>query len=133
VKRAQQRARGFSLLETVVALVILSISLGMLYRATAGATRNVRINERYTYAVVIAESLLDNYRVLGPGGVNEQQQLDDFRWQVSSRLLPGEGAEAAAVPLHELSAVVSWDDGMRTREVALVTVVPESTEPPLTQ
>lgn len=133
MKRTQQCSRGFSLLETVVALVILSISLGMLYRATAGATRNVRINERYTYAVVIAESLLDNYRVLGPGGVNEQQQLDDFRWRVSSRLLQDEGAEAGGVPLHELSAAVSWEDGMRSREVVLVTVVPESTELPLTQ
>ena len=31
---------GFSLLETLVALVILSLALGALYQAAAGATRN---------------------------------------------------------------------------------------------
>src|SRR5690606_40398158 len=52
------RAAGFSLIEALVAMVILALSLGALYQAAAGATRNVRVDERYTYAVQIAQSLL---------------------------------------------------------------------------
>ncbi|HAN69406.1 MAG TPA: general secretion pathway protein GspI, partial [Halieaceae bacterium] len=46
----RRKEGGFSLIEMIVAIVILALSLGMLYQAAAGATRNVRIDERYSYA-----------------------------------------------------------------------------------
>ncbi|MBL6699470.1 MAG: type II secretion system protein, partial [Luminiphilus sp.] len=50
--------KGFSLIEMLVALVVLSLSLGVLYQAAAGATRNVRVAAEYTEAVMLAESKL---------------------------------------------------------------------------
>ena len=50
-RSGRSAASGFSLLETLVALVILSLALGALYQAAAGATRNIRVAEQYTRAV----------------------------------------------------------------------------------
>jgi len=52
------QASGFSLIEMLVALVVLSLSLGVLYQAATGATRNVRVAAEYTDAVMLAESML---------------------------------------------------------------------------
>lgn len=117
--------KGFSLLEMIVALVILSLSLGMLYQATAGATRNVRVDERYSYAMLLAQSLLAEYPEVAPGGIGENGEVEDYRWQVASELLPDED-DNVPMPLHRLVAEVAWDDGASTRDVRLVTVVPEA-------
>ena len=53
--------RGFSLIEMLVAMVILSLSLGVLYQAAAGAIRNARVSGEYTQAVMLAESKLAEY------------------------------------------------------------------------
>ena len=59
---------GFSLLEMVVAISILALALGALYQAAGGATRNVRVDEKYAYGVELARSLLaDNGSVPGLG------------------------------------------------------------------
>ena len=63
LRRAQHSERrvygpGFSLIEMLVALVILALSLSVLYQAAMGATRNVRVASEYTDAVMLAESML---------------------------------------------------------------------------
>lgn len=122
---------GFSLLEMVVALVILSISLVMLYQAAAGATRNVRVDERYAYAVQLAESLLAEYPWVPAGGVGDGGEVQEYVWRRSSQPLDdqGEGSTSAftqnAVRLQQLTVEVRWAEGAGERNVTLVTVVPE--------
>ena len=50
--------RGFTILELLVAFAIMSIALGMLYRAAGGSVRAVGEMERYQRATVLAESIL---------------------------------------------------------------------------
>lgn len=126
-----RRAAGFSLIEMLVALVILALSLGALYQAAAGATRNVRIDERYTYAVQIAQSLLAEYPFVKPEGVSASGVMGDLRWQLRSEPytegLPTGAAGSdpdAGLTLHRLEATVRWA-GSEAREVSLVTLVPE--------
>ncbi|HHX81601.1 MAG TPA: type II secretion system protein [Pseudomonadaceae bacterium] len=122
--------QGFSLVEMLVAMAILALSLGVLYQAAAGATRNVRIDERYTYAVQIAQSLLAEYPALPPEGVSSAGVMGDFSWQLDSS--PWDAADSvgsqaravAPVELLQLVALVRWE-GSGTREVRLTTVVPE--------
>lgn len=133
MSRLPRQASGFSLLETVVALLILSMSLGMLYQATAGATRNVRVDERYAYAVMLAESLLNEHRSVPVGGIAQAESRDDYRWEVVTRPASyggGDGALQDALPLHEVSVNVFWQDGDNVRSVTLVSVVPEAEQLP---
>ena len=49
---------GFSLIEMLVVLVILSLSLGVLYNAATAAIRNTRVANEYSRAIILAESML---------------------------------------------------------------------------
>ena len=60
-REIQRADRGFSLIEMLVALVVLSLSLGALYQAAMGATRNVRVAAEYVDAVMLAESMLADH------------------------------------------------------------------------
>lgn len=129
--------QGFSLVEMLVAMAILALSLGVLYQAAAGATRNVRIDERYTYALQIAQSLLAEYPALPPEGISSSGVMGDFSWQLDSSpweavdsVVDSQARAVAPVELLQLVALVRWE-GSGTREVRLTTVVPERTfDPP---
>lgn len=57
--RNRQQGRGFSLLEVLVAFVVLSLVATALFRLFAGALRNASAAEEYSRAVLVAESVLD--------------------------------------------------------------------------
>lgn len=123
MRSLRNRQDGFSLIEMIVAMLILSVSLGMLYQATAGATRNVRIDERYGYATLMAQSLLAEYPWLPAGGVGRSGEVEDFRWQLISEPYT-EAQTPEGISLYRLEARVAWDAGNEPRQVVLVTVVP---------
>ena len=121
---------GFSLIEMLVALVILSLSLGVLYQAAMGATRNVRVASEYTDAVMLAESMLNEYRYVPEENFQTQGGFGDFLWRISSWPVPlPEGAEEDygaryGAPLQYLKASVSWPSGSGERAIDLLTIVP---------
>jgi len=124
-------ALGFSLIEMLVALVVLSLSLGVLYQAATGATRNVRIAAEYTDAVMLAESMLVEHSHVTEENLSVSGQFKIFQWTVSSwPALYDDGRNpekhaVAATPLQYLQVVVSWPGrGGAAREIDLMTVVP---------
>ena len=129
--RLPVQVSGFSLIEMLVALVVLSLSLGVLYQAATGATRNVRVAAEYTDAVMLAESMLAEHSYVTEENLSDTGQFEIFQWTVSSWPAlydDGRGAEkraVAATPLQYLQVVVSWPGrGGAPREIDLMTVVP---------
>ena len=123
---------GFSLIETLVSLVILTLSLTVLYSAMAGSVRNVDIAEDYVTAVSLAESLLNEHRSVGQSEFYINGQFDKFSWGVTTGPLPREAPDAESEAaqdlvqqrLNFLNVVVSWEGALNNREVRLETVVP---------
>jgi len=115
---------GFSLLEMVVAVAILALALGALYQSASGATRNVRIDEKYAFGVELARSLLVDNGMVPVSGVNVAGETKGgFNWYARTQALDfGEGLPAGAT-LHEIEVGVSWVDGGKRREVVLNSVV----------
>lgn len=115
---------GFSLLEMVVAVAILALALGALYQAASGATRNVRSDERYAYAVELARSLLAANAKIPRGGVSASgETASEFSWQVSTREIDLGRSALASASLHDIEVAVRWRDGGKSREVVLNSVV----------
>ena len=124
IKVAARRVqRGLSLLEMLVAIAILGLTLGALYNAVSGATRNTRSGEKYLYGVELARSLLADNAVVPSGGVSmEGRTAGEFQWRVRSEPVAPAG-DGVLPRLQTIEVVVSWRDGERVRRVALQSVV----------
>jgi general secretion pathway protein I len=121
--------RGFSLLEVLVAFIILSLALGVLMRIFSGGLGNIGAAEHYSRAVAIAESQLAAAGVESPltEGENAGEVENGYRWRTSvKRVEPGGGAlDNAALPvgLFQVEVTVNWDDTATTpRGLRLVTL-----------
>jgi len=118
------RQGGFSLLEMVVAIAILALSLGALYQAVSGATRNVRIGEKYAYGVELARSLLADNTLISTNGTNKRGETKGgFNWAVQSSPINLPNSALPRGALHNLEVSVSWQDGLKRRQVVLHSVV----------
>lgn len=120
-----KKQSGFSLLEMVVAVAILGLALGALYQAVGGATRNVRTDQRYAYAVELARSLVADHSLVpleGAGGSGETS--GGFRWEyVTQPVERPRGSALSGGRLQRIRVTVGWSDGSRQRAVELYSVV----------
>lgn len=109
----------------VVTMAILGLALGALYQAAGGATRNVRADQRYAYAVELARSLVaDNSAVPREGLQREGETAGGFRWTVRAQPLERTAeSRLAGGQLQRLAVSVSWPDGDRWRAVELHSIV----------
>lgn len=120
---------GFSLIEMMVAMVILSLSLGVLYQASMGATRNVRVAGEYNEALILGESLISEQSTVFETGVTREGAWGEYRWraEIIEAAPPSEARELVGVPLATVVVTVYWgDDGGsgRPRELTLSSVFP---------
>lgn len=83
---ARRRAVGFSLLEVLVAFVILSLVATSLYRLFAGSLANVGAAEEYSRALLVAESVLAEVggtRPLSAGEHSGRVEEGQIEWKAS--------------------------------------------------
>ena len=118
------RQRGFTLIEVLVAMVILATTYGVLLKIFGGAIRNTARIEDYRTALTIAESTL----ALATESANEAPEGevgDKFRWRVRSEQVPGvmaaEYISRSGPGL--ITVTVEWDSGPgKQHQVELSTV-----------
>jgi general secretion pathway protein I len=81
------RQRGFTLLELLVAFVILALAVGVLMRSFGQGLRNAALTEEYTLATLHVESVLATLGVEEPLSEGELGgEFDDgYWWQASIR------------------------------------------------
>lgn len=121
--RSRRRTAGFTVLEVVVALAIMAVSLGVLYRAVGGGVRTVGDLSAYSRAVAIGESVLQMRDSVPAEGWSQSGEWDGFRWAVAS--VPYEPGSGAAVALHRVQVDVAWFDGLRDKSMSLVSLRPQ--------
>ncbi len=105
----------------LVAISILGLVLGMVYEAATGAVRNVKVAEDYSYAMLFAQSLLNEHGQYPRAGFRASGESNGFRWSVKAEPLPADG-EQNTIRLQKFESRVAWGD-LRPREFVLNTVV----------
>ena len=124
---------GFSLLEVLVALVIMAMSLGALYQAVGGALRGLGDVDRRGHAALLASSLLELHPSIPRGGLAEEgATAQGYAWRYSATPLedarPPPSARSTLI-LYRVEVVVSWLDRGRVNTFAINTLIPESPPP----
>ena len=125
--RPDARNAGYTLIEVLVAFVILALALTVILRTFAGGVRSIAVSEDYVTAVLIAETQLSSAGIderLVPGQISG---LDGeyFEWiRTVEPYLPAEGYEPAArgVAGFLVTVSVEWPHSGGRRKVDLSTV-----------
>jgi general secretion pathway protein I len=109
---------GFTLIEVLVSFAVAALVMGVLYRVYSSGLQASLVGQRYSDAVLLAQSALDE-ATAPPLPAGDTVGIYHRSWMVQSRtdLLPA-GTQLQATP-YDVSVTVSWDEGTHRREVSL--------------
>jgi general secretion pathway protein I len=116
--------RGFTLLEVLVALTILSLSLGVLLAIFSQSLSRAEENETEAQARTLAQSLLAQTEAAPHPAFGETDGVSTgLRWHVRVAPYGSEADEAAWQRIAEqIDATVSWQHQGRSRSLTLSTL-----------
>lgn len=117
---------GFTLIETLVAMAILSISLVVILQLFSGGLKSSRLSDNYTRAIFHArekmeEILLDdNFTDMATEG----ELGDGFEWKAQTlRLEPAQEEEAKLpVDIFSIKVDISWHEGSKEKHFEISTL-----------
>jgi general secretion pathway protein I len=122
-RRAQH---GFSLLEVLVAFVILTLSLGVILKIFSDGMRSVDTAEHTAHAVALAQSLLATAAADPAGTQTQGEDAQQVRWEIAVRPAeaapPAPGTALATARLLEIAVTVTWGAAPHTRSLSLSTL-----------
>lgn len=108
--------RGFTLLEVLVSLAILSVTLLLAYQVLSGAIAAEDRSERWTVASFLGESLVRESTAAWPGTGESSGKfaapMDAYSWRRSIR-------PAAHPDAREVHVIVTWSAEGREERVTL--------------
>ncbi len=119
-----ERESGFTLVEVLVALAILSVTMVALYAAIGDAAQRLSQAQAESIAVGLARSKLDEVGHTIPAIVGDVSGAEGrFGWQVSISL-HGTPAERVAWPavLADVTVSVRWGEGRAKRSFSVHTL-----------
>lgn len=131
--RTARAHRGFTLMEILVAFVVLAAAVGVLYRTFSAGLQNVDAVAGYSEAIAIAEAKLTGLGLEKPLEEGEESGSTEdrrFNWQIAVRpdtppgLAPDQpGGFISPHQLLRATVTVTWNErGDQKRSVALSTV-----------
>lgn len=118
------RGRGYTLIEVLVAMIILALTLTIIFRIFSGGLLKIGIATDYSRAVLVAESVLaatGNTETLIAGETNGRV-LDKYYWSRTVKPYPSAYSllqNQQTVHAYEVSVVVEWPakDGFRSLDL----------------
>ena len=118
--------KGYTLIEVLVAMMILALTLTVLMRVFSGGLRNIAVSADYGHAVLLAEAQLavaGLSEALVPGETHGND--DKFRWtRTVEEYVANDLAETGklSVAAFLVTVVVEWPNVGRTRQLNLSTI-----------
>ena len=125
-RRSLRYSDGFTLIETLVAMSILSISLVVILQLFSSGLKSSKLSDNYTRAIFHArekmeEILLDNNFT---DRAIEGEFSDGFEWKVQTfRLEPAQEEEAKLpVDIFSIKVNVNWHEGSKEKHFEISTL-----------
>jgi general secretion pathway protein I len=114
-------ARGFTLVEVLVALAILALTFTFAYHAMSGGLGRLADDSRSERAVLLAHSQLARVGqdIALIDGETDGRAADGFSWQI--RITPY-GRAVGGLAGHRVVVDVAWKNGEQVRRVQLETM-----------
>jgi general secretion pathway protein I len=121
---ARKLSQGFTLIEVLVAFMILTLSLSVLFRIFSSGLTNVAVAADYAQAVLVAESQLAVVGRSEPliAGQTYGESGDRFRWRrIIEDYTPWSDDAAVTVPVsgYHVTVEVSWTRNGRDQRIML--------------
>jgi general secretion pathway protein I len=115
--------RGFTLIETLVAISILAISLVVLLQLFSGGLKSSKLSDDYTRGIFHAREKMDEILLAGEltAGVIDGQFDDGFRWRAEALQLDIKEAKDVKLPFRafNIKMDVMWDAGGREKHFVI--------------
>jgi general secretion pathway protein I len=125
-------ARGFTLLEVLLAFVIFALSFATVLEILAGSVRGTTRARDYTEVALLSQSIMDMVGIEIPllEGSSAGEAPGGYRWQLVISTYEQESPEDRSVELAEVAGAllfwvdldVSWGDEWRPRQAHFSTV-----------
>lgn len=123
----RKNCQGMTLIEVLVAFIVLSVTMAVIMQIFSGGMRNARLAEGYSRAVFLAESKMASVGLERPlmPGEDSGQVGGEMQWRVS--ITPAEddattNAQLMPVRLYQVRVTASWGDDGRERQVQLTSL-----------
>jgi general secretion pathway protein I len=120
---ARNSDRGFTLIETLIAISILAISLVTLLQLFSGGLRSSTLSDEYTRGIFHAREKMDEILLAGEltEGVIGGEFDDGFKWRAEALRLNSEEARGVRLPFRAFNIKVDimWDAGGHEKHFAI--------------
>ena len=120
-------ADGFTLIEVLVAVIILTICLVVVMELFSGGLRSGRVSDEYIHAIYHAREKMEDILTaseLAPGS-DSGEFADGLSWNVDIKAIEDEKGKPFPnknYGLFQINLKVSWLDGMKERHFSLSTI-----------
>jgi len=124
--REQEFHKGFTLMETLVAMMILSVALVVILQLFSGGLKAGKLSENYTRAIFHAREKMEEILLAEElaSEVLEGEFDDDFRWKAEIVYIEPSEEEKTKMPLDtfNIRVEVLWNEGEREKHFEISTL-----------
>ena len=123
----RSNCRGMTLIEVLVAFIVLSVTMAVIMQIFSGGMRNARLAESYSRAVFLAESKMAAVGLERPLAFGEESGRagEDMQWRISvtpAEEDPTTNTQLMPVRLYLVRVTAAWVDDGRERQVQLTSL-----------